>query len=261
MQWHVANKSELLKAATAVAVARAVGNPDPDASPREAIHAVALGVSTRSTHPWIGAQLSRPPWQDTMAEIFERIGRAVQALAASATVQFTSTLALLHYIIGASGQNATNSRSAAELGDRQYVLATETQRWEGLDPEQYAFTRTVAERLRAHDDRAEFLAGIDLILEGMPFSTTVLHVHTVRYGYFDKLKNVPISLNCASPVHADTVMCVPPLRSSGTRRSLMPGFRCSLIPQPEGTTWPISTTELTRSIGGCCPARAGQPAT
>jgi len=39
--------------------------------------------------------------------------------------------------------------------------------WAKLDPEEYAFTRAVAEQMRTHDDRAEFLAGIDLILAGM----------------------------------------------------------------------------------------------
>ena len=75
--------------------------------------------------------------------------------------------------IGAGGQNATNSRSPAALGDRQHVLDTEAQLWEGLDPKEYAFTRTVAGQLRVHDDRAEFLAGIDLILAGMMASQIV----------------------------------------------------------------------------------------
>jgi AcrR family transcriptional regulator len=135
IQWHVANKSELLKAATAVAVARAVEEADPDAPPREAIHAVALGVfDAMDAHPWIGGQLARPPWQSTMLQIFENIGRQVRALGAPATAQFTSTSALLHYIIGAGGQNATNSRSLAALGDRQHVLDTEAALWKDSTP-------------------------------------------------------------------------------------------------------------------------------
>jgi len=168
IQWHVANRSELLKAATAVAVAGAVDEPDPDAPPREAIHAIALGVfDAIDAHPWIGGQLGRPPGQSTMLQIFEHIGRQVQALGAPAADQFTSTSALLHYIIGAGSQNATNSRSPAARGDRQDVLETIARQWEGLDPEEYAFTRAMAGQLRVHDDRAEFLAGIDLILVGL----------------------------------------------------------------------------------------------
>jgi hypothetical protein len=39
-----------------------------------------------------------------------------------------------------------------------------------LDAHEYPFTRNVAAQLREHDDRAEFLAGIDLILAGIAAS-------------------------------------------------------------------------------------------
>src|ERR1700733_16019176 len=71
IQWHAANKSELFKAATAVAVARAVAEADPDAPPREAIHAVALGVfDAMDAHPWIGGELCRPPGPASIAAVF-----------------------------------------------------------------------------------------------------------------------------------------------------------------------------------------------
>jgi AcrR family transcriptional regulator len=183
IQWHIANKSELLKAATTVAVARSVDDVAPDASPREAIHAIALGVfDAIEAHPWIGGQLARPPWQSTMLQIFERIGRQVQALGVPAAAQFTSTSALLIYIVGAGVQEATNSRSAEALGDRQDVLDRLSAQWAELDPEEYAFTRTVAGHLRVHDDRVEFLAGIDFILAGMtaPARRTTARINAQR---------------------------------------------------------------------------------
>jgi hypothetical protein len=39
--------------------------------------------------------------------------------------------------------------------------------WEDLDPDEYPFTRSVAAELRGHDDREQFLAGVDLILAGI----------------------------------------------------------------------------------------------
>jgi hypothetical protein len=39
--------------------------------------------------------------------------------------------------------------------------------WLRLDPDAYPFTRSVAGQLRAHDDRANFLVEIDLILGGI----------------------------------------------------------------------------------------------
>jgi hypothetical protein len=157
-----------LKAATAVAVARAVDDADAQAPPRQAIHAVALGVyEAIEAHPWIGGQLARPPWQGTTLRIFERLGRQVRALGVPAAAQFTATSALLIHIIGAGGQEATNSRSAEATEDRQDFLDRLAARWAELDPEEFPFTRTVAVQLREHDDRAEFLAGIDLIIAGM----------------------------------------------------------------------------------------------
>lgn len=168
IQWHVANKGELLKAATAAAVAHAVDDIDPGAQPREAVHAIALGLyEAIEAHPWIGGQLARPPRQSTMARIFERLGRQVRALGVPTAAQFTATSALLIHIIGAGGQEATNSRSPEAHGDRQEFLDRMAAEWEQLDPQEYAFTRTMAGQLREHDDRAEFLAGIDLILAGM----------------------------------------------------------------------------------------------
>jgi AcrR family transcriptional regulator len=167
IQWHVANKGELLKAATAVAVTRAVGRADPEAPPRAAIHAVALGVyDAIEAHPWIGGQLARPPWQSTMLQLFERIGRPVRALGVPPDAQFTATSALLIYIIGAGGQEATNSRNPPTHGDRQTLLDDLAAQWAELDPEEYAFTRTMTDQLRKHDDRTEFLAGLDYIITG-----------------------------------------------------------------------------------------------
>jgi hypothetical protein len=50
--------------------------------------------------------------------------------------------------------------SEVEAGDR-------LPQSEGLDHKEYAFTRIMAGELRVHDDRAEFLAGIDPLLAGM----------------------------------------------------------------------------------------------
>jgi hypothetical protein len=43
--------------------------------------------------------------------------------------------------------------------------------WAELDPDDYSFTRAVADQMREHDDRAEFLAGITLVLAASPPST------------------------------------------------------------------------------------------
>jgi hypothetical protein len=74
------------------------------------------------------------------------------------------------YILGVGSQNAANAVTArAHLSDtnRAEFLAAMAAAWAALDADAYAFTRAMAGPLRDHDDRAEFLAGIDLIVAGI----------------------------------------------------------------------------------------------
>jgi hypothetical protein len=102
-----------------------------------------------------------------MLKIFERLGRQVRALRASPAAQFTATSVLGSYIISESRQNAANGRLYEPRPERAEFLAQAAAKWEELDPDEFPFTRSVAGQLREHDDRAEFLAGIDLILAGI----------------------------------------------------------------------------------------------
>ena len=166
--WHVAGKDELLGAATGAVLADAMTAEAADATPQDAIRALALGVfDAIDAHPWIGTQLARAPEQSPMLRAFEHIGRQVQALGVPGAAQFTVASALWSYILGVGGQNAANARAVRPETDRTEFLGSVATAWENLDPEEYAFTRSVAGQLRDHDDRVEFLAGIDLILAGI----------------------------------------------------------------------------------------------
>ncbi|RKG92355.1 TetR/AcrR family transcriptional regulator [Corallococcus terminator] len=166
--WHIANKGELLVAASDAVVARAMGEVLACATPHEAIRGIAVVVfEAIDAHPWVGAQLSRAPWRTAMLQIFERIGRQVQALGVPGGARFTAASALVSYIIGVSVQNAANGRLLDPPVDRADFLETVSAQWQELDAHEYPFTRNVAAQLREHDDRAEFLAGIDLILAGI----------------------------------------------------------------------------------------------
>jgi hypothetical protein len=69
--------------------------------------------------------------------------------------------------MGLAGQYAAGARLVARETDRTTFLATVAERWARLDPAKYPFVHQVAARLPGHDDREQFLAGIDLILAGI----------------------------------------------------------------------------------------------
>jgi AcrR family transcriptional regulator len=166
--WHVANKNELLAATTNAVIARVMTKLADNAEPREAIRAIALGVfDAIDAHPWVGTQLSREPWHSAMLHIFEGIGGQLQALGVPAAAQFDCASALVNYVLGLAGQYAAAARLLPPETDRVAFLGAVAAQWAQLDPAQYPFVRQVAAQLPEHDDREQFLAGIDLILAGI----------------------------------------------------------------------------------------------
>ena len=169
--WHVADKDELLAAATDQVIAAALAPHGAGASPREIIRAVALAVfDAIDAHPWIGAQLSGDPWQYAVLRILEAVGVQVMALGLPEPALFNATTALLSFMLGLAGQYAVGSRRFTAGMDRTQVLRAVAEHWAQLDPARHPFVRQVAAQLPDHDDREQFLAGIDLILAGIEHS-------------------------------------------------------------------------------------------
>jgi AcrR family transcriptional regulator len=168
LYWHVADKNDLLAAAAADVIAQVMNRLVGVAGPREGIRAIALGAfDAIDAHPWVGAQLLREPGQTAVLLIYEGIGGRLDALGVPASAQFNAWSALVHYILGVAGQNAANARLFPGEIDRAAFLASIAARWAQLDPIDYPFLRRVSAHLPGHDDREQFLAGIDLILAGI----------------------------------------------------------------------------------------------
>lgn len=166
--WHVANKDELLAAAAQAVIAPVLDDLPEGTEPRAGIRALALGVfEAMDVHPWVGAQLIREPGQGSLLAIFEGLGGRLLALGVPEATLFVAASALLNYVLGVAGQNAANGRLLAPGTERRAFLGAIADRWQQLDPAAYPFARLVAAQLPEHDDREQFLAGIDLILAGI----------------------------------------------------------------------------------------------
>jgi AcrR family transcriptional regulator len=167
--WHIANKSDLLTAACDAVIARTMEACVAGAKPEANIRALALGLfDAIDAHPWVGSALTSPAGLLPMVRILEPLGQQVRALGVPDKEQWATVSALLHYILGVGGQNAANGQLARTQGlDRDDFLEAVAAMWSQLDPHEYPFTRSIAGQVRAHDDRVDFLAGIDLILRGI----------------------------------------------------------------------------------------------
>ena len=168
LYWHIANKTDLLTAACDALVAQTT-NGIVITTPGETIRTVALGLfDLIDAHPWIGSALTRSPGALPVVRIVERIGQQIRALAVPKERQWDAIGTLMAFILGVSGLNAANRQLArAQNLDRAHFLGVVATAWSQLDPEEYPVARSAAGRIRDHDDRADFLAGIDLILAGI----------------------------------------------------------------------------------------------
>ena len=167
--WHVANKNDLLTEACDAVVARTLGEAASANTPKKAIRDVALAIfDLIDERPWVGSALTSAPGLTPIVRILERVGQQVRAMGVPPRQQWSATGTLMAYMLGVSRQNAANGQLARTRGlDRDEFLDTLATAWSQLDAEQYPFARSVAGRLRGHDDREDYLTGIDIILAGM----------------------------------------------------------------------------------------------
>jgi len=166
--WHIANKTDLLTAACDTVVARTISGIAVT-TPEETIRAVALSLfDVIDEHPWVGSALTSIEGLSPIVRILERVGQQIRALGVADEDQWAAAGALMAYILGVSMQNAANRQLARTRGlNRSDFLAAVSAAWSQLNAKEYPFTRSLAGRMRHHDDREDFVAGIDLILRGI----------------------------------------------------------------------------------------------
>jgi AcrR family transcriptional regulator len=167
--WHVANKGDLMTAACDAIVARAMLESVARATPEDTIRATALAMfDAMDAHPWIGLAQTHAPGQSPMVRLLERLGQQVQALNVPHEEQWATVSALLSYILGVGAQNAANGQIARVQDlNRSKLLDAVATAWSQFDADEFPFTRSIAGQLRVHDDRADFIAGVELILRGI----------------------------------------------------------------------------------------------
>lgn len=167
---HIANKAELLSAATDQVVAQLLAGVAEPADPAEALRALSLGIfDAIDAHPWVGVQLSRNPLPAVL-RIWTAVGGHLQRLGVPPAQLSDAGSTLVNYVLGSAAQYTAGARTADDENDRQAYLDTLGQRLTDLDPG--TLGDAITDQLREHDDRAQFLAGVDIILTGITHLTT-----------------------------------------------------------------------------------------
>lgn len=168
---HVPGMADLLAAAADTIVADAVRYDDAIASPRAALRELALNLfDAIDTHPWLGAQLARQPVQPATMRIWTSVGVHLDGLRVRDSSRSDAGATLVNYILGSAAQFAHGARNVRDPIDRQHYLDTVAEIWTAQSTVQAGTDEVVhnaAARLPQHDDREQFLAGVDIIMDGI----------------------------------------------------------------------------------------------
>jgi AcrR family transcriptional regulator len=165
---YVSNKGDLLAAAANSVITPVMADAKTDTDARQAIRTMSLGLfDAIDAHPWVGSQLSRDPRQPAVLRIWEGIGGQLKALGVAETTRSDAGSALVNYVLGAAAQYAAGPGRLKHDADRAVFLTTLAAEWEQLDPTEYPTVRAMAPLLKVHDDREQFLAGVEIFLAGI----------------------------------------------------------------------------------------------
>ncbi len=175
--YHVGSRDELLDAATEKVIIAALATKPSRAvaAPEDEIRGVALALfDAMAEHRWLATrlipQIVRNPAGRVTVEIFERIGRQVGALSVPRASWFAATSTVVHYILGAVIQNARIDGDTSGLQPdtkREEFFGAVSTAWRELDPGEYPFIHAIVVDARDHDDRAQFLTGLTIVLNGL----------------------------------------------------------------------------------------------
>lgn len=171
--WYVSGRDELLDLA-ADSVLAGVLEATADvggADPIEDIRTIALTMFDAIVdRPWLGAYALR----DTTSQIhslqlYERIGEHVMRLGLTPRQTFHATSAVVGYVIGTAADLGQEPPAAVVSGEvsREQYLASAAAQWRALDPVEYPFVHHILDEFDGHDDRDQFLGGLDLLLAGL----------------------------------------------------------------------------------------------
>lgn len=177
LYYQVGTRDELLNTVTETVVTQALAARPAraPATPEDEIRLVALALfDAIAAHPWLATRLTlqivRNPLGPVTTGIFERIGSQVRALGVPRASWFDAASTLVHYILGAVSQNVRIDGDASGVepdADREEFLGAASAAWQELDAEEYPFLHAVADQVREHDDRRQFLTGIAVVLDGI----------------------------------------------------------------------------------------------
>ncbi|GAB3587073.1 TetR family transcriptional regulator [Calidifontibacter terrae] len=173
--WYVANKDELRDKASDHVIASVLVDTEQftsdDADPIDNIRGMAItAFDAISERPWLADYFMRSTIaQPNSLQLYERVGEQVLRLGLTPLQSFHAVSAVLGFVVGIAAD--VGQQPPQEVLDgtvsRQQFFDRVVRDWRALDPAEYPFMHHIIDEFAEHDDRDQFRAGLDLLLEGL----------------------------------------------------------------------------------------------
>lgn len=171
--WYVSGREELLDLAAdsvlggVLHAVDGVGHGDPIDDLRTITLAMFDAIADR---PWLGAYVLRDTaTQVHSLQLYELIGEQVMRLELSPRQSFHATSAVVGFVVGTAadmGQQPPEAVTSGEMSKQEYMAAA-TAQWRALDADRFPYVHHIIEEFDGHDDRDQFVGGLDLLLAGV----------------------------------------------------------------------------------------------
>ncbi|MBO3738840.1 TetR/AcrR family transcriptional regulator [Actinoplanes flavus] len=162
--WHVANKEELVR----LCADRVLGDALAAAGPEQDLRSLALSVyDALDRHSWAARHVIVLPSLPHALHLLDRIGTLLTGTPLPAERRFLVATAIFNYVVSVTAQDVVRVATVDTAAGRDALLAAYAKSWESLDPQTFPFLTGAATDLREHDDRDQFVTGLDLLLDGL----------------------------------------------------------------------------------------------
>lgn len=172
LYWYVSNKDELVALAADQVLGDALAaDPRPQDGAVPGLRALAVAVfDALVRHPWAASHVNAPATLENALRLLDRIGTLVVGTRVPPERHFAVSTAISYYVTGVSAQIVAPHTDLDAATSRDAFLLHTAERWSELDPADHPFLVRAAKDLRDHDDRDQFITGLDMLLGGL--STT-----------------------------------------------------------------------------------------
>ncbi|MFC1419654.1 TetR/AcrR family transcriptional regulator [Streptacidiphilus cavernicola] len=172
--WYVSGKDDLLDRAIDHVLSGVLTTVEGQAGSGDAIDDLRVMAVTLFDaivdRPWLGGRFMRGiDVPGNALRLYEVLGRQTLRLDLTPRQRFYAVSAIVSVVVGNAVDMGQEPPPEVLDGavDREEFLGRYAETWRGLDAQEFRFVHDIVEEFDGHDDREQFLAGLDLTLAGL----------------------------------------------------------------------------------------------